>query len=105
MEGARCQVYWGIGSTRNGRCLALFTEFRSLSAGRFADPPFLDANPLENISTLRNMFAVIEEGAIIDRQGFPNRKALTKLGSRHQHNREKGFSVRIRGSSDSKGPR
>lgn len=65
----------------------------------------LDANPLENISTLRNMFAVIEEGAIIDRQGFPNHKALTKLGSRHQHNREKGFRVGIRGSSDCKGPR
>ena len=51
------------------------------------------------------MFAVIEEGAIIDRQGFPNRKALTKLGSRHQHNREKGFPVGICGSSDCKDER
>ena len=105
MEGARCQVYCGIGSTRKGCCLALFTKFPPSAAGRFADPPILEANPLENISTLRNMFAVIEEGAIIDRQDFPNHKALTKLGSRHQHNRENGFPVGIRGSSDCKGLR
>ena len=70
-----------------------------LQPGRFADPPILDANPLENISTLRNI-AVSQEGAIIDRQGFPNHKAITKLGSRHQHNGEKGFRVGIRGPSD-----
>jgi len=100
MAGARCKVYCGIGGTRNGMLsTAIHRISHPLQPGRFADPPILDGNPLENISTLRNIFAVIEEGAIIDCQGFLNHKAITKLGSRHEHNAEKAFRVGIRGSS------
>ncbi len=61
-----------VAATKHGAmaCKAL-DEFGTLEAGKLADVLVLGADPLEDISNIRQLDIVIREGAVIDIESLP----------------------------------
>ncbi len=66
-----------IASTRNGaEAYGLGDRLGTLEAGKIADLLVLDADPLSDIANMREIYMVIKEGQIVDRDALPTVKVL-----------------------------
>jgi len=67
-----------VAATRNGAMAARgLKDFGTLEAGKLADVVLLTADPLADISNLRNVAAVIKEGRVVDRARLPASRVLS----------------------------
>jgi len=66
-----------IASTRHGaEAYGLGEQLGTIETGKLADLLVLDADPLADISNFRQIYLVLKEGAIIDRDALPTMKVL-----------------------------
>ena len=67
-----------VAATRNGAIAARgLKDFGTIEAGKFADLVLLTADPLADISNLREVAAVIKEGRLVDRERLPLSRVLS----------------------------
>lgn len=68
-----------VAGTRNGAIAARgLAEFGTLEVGKRADVLVLDASPLDDISNLRRVAAVLKDGAVVDRDALPSTRVLSR---------------------------
>jgi imidazolonepropionase-like amidohydrolase len=73
-----------VAVTKNGAIASkMLDELGTLEAGKFADVLILDANPLEDISNIRELNTVIRDGKIVDRDALPYERIFSKEGKGH----------------------
>lgn len=61
-----------VAATRNGALAAKkLDEFGTLEVGKLADILILDADPLEDISNIRQLNHVIRDGRVVDLGALP----------------------------------
>ena len=62
-----------VAATKNGAmALRREQELGTIAVGKIADINVLDANPLKDISNIRQLSAVIKRGAVVDRDALPD---------------------------------
>lgn len=67
--------------TKNGAIAArLAAELGTLEVGKRADVIVLDASPLEDIKNLRKVSAVLKDGVLVNREGLPQVRVLSRAG-------------------------
>ena len=68
-----------VAATRNGALAARkLDEFGTLEVGKFADILILDADPLEDISNIRQLHQVIRDGRVVDLGALPYERIFSK---------------------------
>ena len=61
----------------------MLDELGTLDVGKYADIVILDANPLEDISNIRAIHAVIRNGTVVDLDALPYERIFSTPGKGH----------------------
>ncbi len=70
--------------TKNGAIASkMLDELGTLDVGKYADVVMLDANPLEDISSIRAINTVIRDGKFVDLDALPYERIFSKAGKGH----------------------
>ena len=73
-----------VAITRNGAIACkMLDELGTLDVGKYADIVILDANPLEDISNIRAIHAVIRNGTVVDLDALPYERIFSTPGKGH----------------------
>jgi imidazolonepropionase-like amidohydrolase len=68
-----------VAATRNGaRASRGLTEFGTIENGKLADLIILEADPIADIKNIRKLATVIRNGVVIDRDGLPEKRVLSR---------------------------
>lgn len=68
-----------VAATKNGAIASkMLDEFGTLEVGKLADVLILNANPLEDISNIRQLYTVIRDGRVVDLESLPYERIFTR---------------------------